>query len=239
VRRWLWWVILAGLVTAGIVVAIVVTRGRSRLRVSAAPFSATVVDAATGEPLAGVIVVSMWEYQGGIPEPRRRGLLMVTEAVTDEKGRFTMPGWGPLSVPHWDESVNTLNPYTYAFKWDYARWLRANDPVRAHDDWAERRESNIDGMRIELQRVPRIQEIQRSEFSNETLAFRQFMNEMRLLFEYPTCDWQRTPDMWRHVTPIFAREELHAGEQPMQESLEYLAKKQGCGSFQDFVRDHR
>ena len=60
---------------------------------SAKLIQGTVVDAATGQPLAGVIVVAQW-VQSVAPAgtPHR---LQVFETVTDAQGRYRFPAWGP------------------------------------------------------------------------------------------------------------------------------------------------
>ena len=60
---------------------------------SAQPIHGRVVDAATGQPLDGVIVVAQWILDviadGGQPR------LQVLETVTDAAGAYHFPGWGP------------------------------------------------------------------------------------------------------------------------------------------------
>jgi hypothetical protein len=67
---------------------------------SAAPISGRVVDAATGQPLEGVIIVAQWVLQrataGG---DTYHGRLQILETVTDNEGRYRFPGWGPKPNP--------------------------------------------------------------------------------------------------------------------------------------------
>ena len=65
---------------------------------SGAPISGKVVDADTGEPLEGVNVVAQWEMED-LRSERYAGDLLIMEAVTDGKGEYRLPGWGPLAVP--------------------------------------------------------------------------------------------------------------------------------------------
>src|SRR6266849_1854255 len=67
---------------------------------SAEPIEAWVVDADSGQPIEGVVVTANWELEigtlgGNIPV----GQIMVMETVTDQKGRFYFPAWGPKAVP--------------------------------------------------------------------------------------------------------------------------------------------
>ena len=67
---------------------------------TAAPIGGRVVDAATGTPLAGAVVVAAWSihrllYLSG-DEIRQ---LEVQEVLTDTEGRYRLPGWGPIARP--------------------------------------------------------------------------------------------------------------------------------------------
>jgi hypothetical protein len=55
-----------------------------------------VVDADTGVPIEDVHVVAGWELEGGGLEGGNTvGWFKTLEAVTDQSGRFSIPGWGP------------------------------------------------------------------------------------------------------------------------------------------------
>ncbi|MBP1149416.1 MULTISPECIES: hypothetical protein [unclassified Methylocaldum] len=115
---------------------------------SAKPITATVVDAETWEPLEGVNVVAEWILH--YPTWRSDGSLEVAEAVTDKKGQFHIPGWGPKAVPsHLPHGtrLGNIDPGLYFFKSGYRvraldnsrrqpeRLLPRNDiPVR-YSDW--------------------------------------------------------------------------------------------------------
>ena len=61
---------------------------------TAEPFSAQVVDAETGQPIAGAVVVANWELVGASLHGRRHlGQLEVKETVTDDNGRFHFDGF--------------------------------------------------------------------------------------------------------------------------------------------------
>jgi hypothetical protein len=59
--------------------------------------SATVVDAATGQPLPGVVVVASWNLID-IRDGTFAGVLFTVEAVTDTQGEFILPSWGPRQI---------------------------------------------------------------------------------------------------------------------------------------------
>ncbi|HEX6550206.1 MAG TPA: hypothetical protein VF117_05980, partial [Gammaproteobacteria bacterium] len=68
---------------------------------SADPIDATLVDADTGKPLAGVPVVAYWALKSGslTGDSLPCGAAGVEEAVTDKDGKFHIPGWGPIKGP--------------------------------------------------------------------------------------------------------------------------------------------
>ncbi len=54
-----------------------------------------VVDAETGKPLDGVIIVANWELRGGLEAGIPVEQLQIFETVTDQNGRYSFPAWGP------------------------------------------------------------------------------------------------------------------------------------------------
>jgi hypothetical protein len=76
--------------------------GPPPLMYSAKPIQGVLVDAQTGEPLMGVIVVAQWiMHEPGKGSWRR---LHVFETTTDSRGNYLIPGWGPKR--------NTWYPWT-------------------------------------------------------------------------------------------------------------------------------
>jgi len=71
-----------------------------------------VVDAATGQPLAGVAVLGVWQRIAGLPGLHHHELVGVTEAQTDENGRFSLRRPRALAD---EESVT-------AYKFGYVAW---------------------------------------------------------------------------------------------------------------------
>lgn len=121
------------------------------LTYSAKPVRGVVVDATTGAPLEGVIVVAQWIlFQGGpwySPDHVRR--LQVFETTTDSHGQYFIPGWGPKpnTLYPWSQ-LDTKDPEISFFKPGYTphtvenRWQR-HDAVR-FSEW--------DGKTIKLEK---------------------------------------------------------------------------------------
>jgi hypothetical protein len=77
------------------------------------PIEAQVVDAQTGQPLAGAVVVGVWTREAGLPGFYYRKLVGVIEMETDSQGRFTLGR--PWSLFSRQESVTV-------YKFGYIAW---------------------------------------------------------------------------------------------------------------------
>jgi len=65
---------------------------------AAEPIHATVIDAETGQPIEGVVVVAHWALEGGLESGNNMGQAKVLESISDSNGRFFFPAWGPRWV---------------------------------------------------------------------------------------------------------------------------------------------
>jgi len=79
----------------------------------AATLSGQVVDARTGQPIAGAVVLGVWTKAGGLPGLATTKLVAVKETETDAQGRFVLERPAPLSSD--EESVT-------AYKFGYVAW---------------------------------------------------------------------------------------------------------------------
>jgi len=87
---------------------------------SGKPGSATVVDAATGRPLGGVVVAASWNYID-IRTGEFAGVFFMTDAVTDENGEFMLPEWGPRGITMGNSgrvprALDYAEPHLHLFK---------------------------------------------------------------------------------------------------------------------------
>jgi hypothetical protein len=114
---------------------------------SAAPIRGSLVDAKTQQPLAGVHVVAQWILNTGMLfHSERIQRLHILETVTDEKGEYQIPGWGPKPRPPFSR-LETADPRLTFFKPGYRPLDRSNnDP---HD--RPLRTSRWDGKSIPLE----------------------------------------------------------------------------------------
>ena len=72
-----------------------------------------VLDAQTGQPIAGAVVLGVWSKGGGLPGLSHTELVGVREAETDAAGRFTLDGVSGLLL---DEQSITV------YKFGYVGW---------------------------------------------------------------------------------------------------------------------
>jgi hypothetical protein len=86
---------------------------------AAGPWRGEVVDAATGEPLEGVIVLAVWDkISPGMIHPQR-DYHDVDEVVTDTQGLFVIPERRLLTA---NPFVTIDGPNLHMFKPGYGRW---------------------------------------------------------------------------------------------------------------------
>ena len=105
---------------------------------SADAITAYVVDADTGEPVAGANVLATWVMKSGL-ENNTTNYAMVMEAVSDASGKFTFPAWGPKNVSGLGQ-IPGLAPLFIIFKPGYNQGRganRSNGPAPLHmtSDW--------------------------------------------------------------------------------------------------------
>jgi len=79
----------------------------------ATTLSGQVVDARTGQPIPGAVVLGVWTRAGGLPGLATTKLVAVKETETDAQGRFVLDRPAPLSSD--EESVT-------AYKFGYIAW---------------------------------------------------------------------------------------------------------------------
>lgn len=175
-----------------VLLSLCVAKPALALSYSGLPFHATVVDAVSKEPVEGVVVVAVWRLELRYGEPI--GPLTSTEAVTDKKGYFAMPGWGPLEVRVGTTGglprMGPNEPYLMLLKPGYEPGYvggthetdylkdpsRNSDPIRAA--------VALDGRTFELSRWTASDAI----YNNTLLLWR---NNVPFL----GCAWARTPRM--------------------------------------------
>ena len=116
-----------------------------------------VVDSDTGQPIEGVVVVAFWKTIR--PEIH----LKIEESVTDSKGEFSFPGWGPVKRP--DEGCfMDEDPLLRGFKSGYYGWVGHNSYYRERGEPLEDRLMNSILSRS-----------RKSRYNGETIKLRKFV----------------------------------------------------------------
>jgi hypothetical protein len=157
---------------------------------SAAPIRGRVVDAETQQPLAGVHVVAQWILNTGMfLHAERIQRLQILETVTDAKGEYEIPGWGPKPRPPLSR-LETADPRLTFFKPGYRPLDRSNnDP---HD--RPLRTSRWDGKTIPLDPF---------RGTPDDLVFDLLAVQLRLHWGLPEHESSIRPnDYWRHFPRI-------------------------------------
>jgi hypothetical protein len=71
-------------------------------------YKGEIIDADTGKPIEGVVVLGMWFKSYISPAGSSEKFYDAREAVTDDIGEFSIPGMGLLIFSNIDESINVL-----------------------------------------------------------------------------------------------------------------------------------
>lgn len=189
---------------------------------TADPISARVIDAETGQPLAGVNVAALWTLKGGLEGGNVVGYANILETVTDASGTFSFPGWGPRPVVlgqlHHDAPLMLFFKPGYGYHQVHNRVVTAAAPMQTRSDW--------NGKAIPLTKFKGTL----AEYAFELYAFPLKLGSMIIV---DTCRLRELPKLLRALadqTDVFARNGIAGGP----DSLEYLnsmLKDQRCGSL--------
>jgi len=153
------------------------------------PFRGQVVDADTGKPIEGALVLATWFFSG-LAEGEPLKILAIEEAVTDPEGRFRMAGWIRLNFEpgRLDDDQPEM--------WHFARGYM---PLHEYN-----RKYSLGNTSDLFQRVPRpiARELRRVGADE----WGKYASEMELIafgaFLSPGCDWVATPNTTRMMAEV-------------------------------------
>ena len=117
---------------------------------SADEITATVVDADTKLPIAGVNVIAEWVVRGGINYGGVVAYMNVMETVTDRDGRFHFSAWGPRLNFHFG-TIFQEAPTLILFKPGYRLGVAANNGSVLEPS-PSKMKSDSNGQTIKLER---------------------------------------------------------------------------------------
>jgi len=192
---------------------------------SAEAVGGTVIDQRTAKPLAGVIVVAHWQLKGGIEGGHNLGQMAVMETVTDEKGHFKFPAWGPKKRPK-NAFLDYQDPQLILFKPGYW-WRGVSNEVRSKVNQSPIRHAAWSGKTFDLK-----------PFDGSPTDY--WMNvlgslESALSFavvDPKDCEWKQIPK----ILVALEKERLAAKKQDTRVFLRPIAQipSTHCGSPTDF-----
>lgn len=169
---------------------------------SAEPIAAQVVDADTGQPIEGVVVVAHWELHGGsfTGDALPCGVTGVEEAVTDQEGRFHLSGFGPIRVSC---EVQIWNPMLIFFKPGYEPYAVHNSAGAATTNPLETvsvSRSDWNGKTITLTKNHDMDLLSDKLGSYASYFNGMNVHQLSFVMDYAGgCYWKKIPNMLRAV----------------------------------------
>jgi len=203
----------------------------------AEPIEAWVVDAANDQPIEGVIVVAHWQLKGGLEGGNPVGQMMVMETVTDAKGRFYFPGWGPKLRPY--GTLKTQSPSLLFFKSGYGyqelenkltnKALRGELDLPLRSDW--------DGKTIKMEKFM-------GTIDEWAEHVHQLDNNLEWARYGENCEWKQIPQMLVAIHRLGKQFESQGvnlrGWQigVVIRKVTDVGKQKQCGTAEDFFRSY-
>jgi len=203
---------------------------------SAEPIEAWVVDAETAQPIDGVVVTANWELEEGtVGGNRPAGQIMVMETVTDDKGRFYFPAWGPKSTPvnfpqplTSEPHLVTRDPHLLFFKSGY-KWRGLENEFSGDYNKGSLRKSDWNGKTIKMER-----------FTGNLKEYAKYLDFFDPRFIREDCNWKEVPKMVLAIDQQRHMFSQHGISTPLLSinKLEGMSPKdrERCGSAQEFFR---
>ena len=201
---------------------------------SAAPMQATVVDADTGQPLEGAVIVAHWvlEDTGAV---KTVGDMELMEAVTDANGRFALAGWGPKATPNYPYPVrlSRLDPEIFILKPGYMpRQVMNNE----HPDLIFHPEDLGPATRTS-QWNNRVIELKKADDPPKSYAFH--LGGILNGVDYFNCKWKKIPRMVVMISKEKDRLKSLGINSSTSATINGLdSRKEACGSAKEFFKDY-
>lgn len=203
---------------------------------------ASVIDAESGQPVEGMLVIADWQAVGRMTNGNNEGQIMVMETMTDKKGHVAFPSWGPKIA--WMGSVNTKRARLLLFKSGYQPLVLSNE-VKTRYGYSPIFQSEWNGKAIKVHAANADPVIRIQDFDLFNVDLRSIVREASM------CPWTKIPNTLREVRKERLVLEAHAmmpGAWPIASvdedlisNAEYLSRAGGaaCGSPRDiFVPSH-
>ncbi len=203
---------------------------------SAEPITAYVVDADTGKPLEGVIVVAHWELEGGM-HVDRVGQMEIMETVTDKDGRFHFAGWGPKPIPPGlpgNARLTIYDPALLFYKQGFKPAVEFNKLTTAalRGEGPPLRKSDWNGKTIKLEKFTGGLEDRSRSLGNLDIT-------LGFVYNGKNCEWKMTPRMivaMHREKLIFRQNEVANSLMDIDHFETWQSTK--CGSVKSFLEEY-
>ena len=207
---------------------------------SAESIEAWVVDAQTGQPIEGAVVVAHWQLERkfAIPpgvvgyDPRGPLQLQILETVTDARGRFAFPAWEPRRAPM-GSYLEGYDPRIIIFKSGYEYFADSNMHHSKFDtSTSSTRTSELNGRTVKLKK-----------FEGDLKGYEERISLLGGAIGFATrpqsknCDWQKIPQM---LAAVFKQERVFRENNIYNylPTLNRLPFQDKCGSASEFMKEY-
>ena len=205
---------------------------------TADPLYGTIVDAETGAPIEGAIVIGLWEMQMqyGFDSTAMTGHAQVTEVLTDQDGKYFIAGWGPKKR-YGKSYLSDSSPLIVVFKEGYEYLLRGNTMYPSDQKYNPIRQFDWAGETLKLKK-----------FNGNVKAYYNMLKRVNSALGTVTertlgagdCDWKKIPHMMLEFDKYY---QILKIELPRAfyiiPSLDEVTRHRPCGSKEEFLKEFR
>ena len=207
------------------------------LTYSAKPIAGQVVDAETGKPLEGAIVIALWELERGfgLEGSIIAGRMEVTEVLTDAKGYYSIPGWGPKWRPKGTHLGHNA-PLLVAFKDGYDFFAEGNSYESIFKDtrrrWAQESTWNMETIKLK-----KFKGNLREYYSRLMSLSDDLTSVLDYFMGAKDCDWQTIPQTILMFDRYYKRLKVEIPANfYLIPSVDNLVARKICGTKEEFIR---
>jgi len=195
---------------------------------SSGPTWGQVIDADTGKPISGALIIAHWDTEGGM-ERSRNGTFKVLEATTDSNGNFSMPAWGPEPASPRGE-LDAYDPAINIFKPGYTPEFILNGP-------SGERGKRLDHETHDWRFNGGVRKLHRNSDPPESYAVQVSLITVQLSYVlHRSCMWKEIPRTIRALEDEEKRELAQGLHPGFSMRVESLMRRKDCGSLDEFVK---
>ncbi len=194
-----------------------------------------VVDADTGKPLAGAIVIGLYELSApySLEGSIVAGHIHVEEVLTDGYGNYLLAAWGPKSR-YGDSYLNRDGPLIIIYKNGYQ--LSTNNNSFSDSRYNAIQTSFYKERTIELKRFEWGLDAYARHLSQIAVVLDSLLDP---LFGARDCAWKAVPAIMLELDRLKQLTRPMGIDTSRIPDLEYLAAEGNCGTREDFIRRYK